>query len=91
MSWVKLTQFSVESSYVKLKIWATRLKLSWKCEQLDSISIQVQNVNSKLNLMISLSRWAVCDSTDSELHVIVSEVKVDLIVVRLNDWFDKFE
>ncbi len=51
---VKLTQFSVESSYVKLKIWATQLKSSWKCEQLNLILIQVQNVNLKLNLMISL-------------------------------------
>ena len=55
-SWVELTQFSVKSSRVKLKIWAIRLKLSRKCEQLDSISIQVQNVNSKLNSMISLNK-----------------------------------
>ncbi len=54
MSRVKLTQFSVELSHVKLKIWAIRLELSWKCEQLDSILIWVQNVNLKLNLMISL-------------------------------------
>jgi len=53
-SQVELTQFSVESSCIKLKIWAIRLELSWKCEQLDSISIWVQNVNSKLNSMISL-------------------------------------
>jgi len=58
---VELTQFSVESSRVKLKIWAIQLKLSWKCEQLDLISIWVQNVNSKLNSMISLlssSSWS---------------------------------
>ncbi len=42
-------------------------------------------------LAMLLSRRAVCDSTDSELHVIVRKIKVDLIVVRLNDWFDKFE
>ncbi len=53
-SWVELTQFSVESSRVKLKIWATQLKLSWKCEQFNSILIRVQNVNLKLNLMINL-------------------------------------
>ncbi len=53
-SQVKLTQFSVESSCIELKIWAIRLESSWKCEQLDSILIQIQNVNSKLNLMISL-------------------------------------
>ncbi len=29
---VELTQFSVESSRVELKIWATRLESSWKCE-----------------------------------------------------------
>jgi len=52
---VELTQFLVESSCIKLKIWATWLKLSWKCEQLNSILIQVQNVNLKLNLTISLS------------------------------------
>ncbi len=28
MSWVELIQFSVESSYVKLKIWATWLELN---------------------------------------------------------------
>ncbi len=56
MSWVKLTQFSVELSHVKLKIWAIWLELSWKCEQLDLILIQVQNVNLKLNLMISLTK-----------------------------------
>ncbi len=54
MSWVKLTQFLVELSHVKLKIWATQLELSWKCEQLNLILIQIQNVNSKLNLIISL-------------------------------------
>ncbi len=55
MSWVELIQFSIKLSRVKLKIWATQLKLSWKCEQFDSISVWVQNVNLKLNLMISLS------------------------------------
>ncbi len=54
MSWIKLTQFSVESSHVKLKIWATQLELSWKCKQFNLISIWVQNVNSKLDLTISL-------------------------------------
>ena len=53
-SWVELTQFSVELSCIKLKIWAIRLESSWKCEQFNSISIQVQNVNLKLNSMISL-------------------------------------
>ena len=42
-------------------------------------------------LAMLLSRWAVRDSTDSESCIIVREIKVDLIVVRLNDWFDKFE
>ena len=54
MNWVELTRFLVESSCVELKIWATQLESSWKCEQLDSILIQVQNVNLKLNSMISL-------------------------------------
>jgi len=54
MSWVELTRFLVESSRVELKIWATRLELSWKCEQLNLISIRVQNVNLKLNSTISL-------------------------------------
>ncbi len=31
-SQVELTQFSVESSHVELKIWATQLESSWKCE-----------------------------------------------------------
>ena len=54
-SQVELTQFPVESSHVKLKIWAIRLESSWKCEQFDFESSQIQNVNSKLNLMISLA------------------------------------
>ncbi len=54
MNQVELTQFLVESDCIKLKIWATWLELSWKCKQLDSILIQVQSVNLKLNLMISL-------------------------------------
>ncbi len=29
---IELTQFSVKSSRVKLKIWATQLESSWKCE-----------------------------------------------------------
>ena len=49
-----MTQFLVESSCIKLKIWAIQLKLSWKCEQLNLILIQVQNVNLKLNSIISL-------------------------------------
>ncbi len=53
-NWIELTQFSVKSSHVELKIWATQLESSWKCEQFDSILIRVQNVNSKLDLMISL-------------------------------------
>ncbi len=51
---IELTQFSVESSRIKLKIWAIRLESSWKCEQLDLISIRVQNVNLKLDSTISL-------------------------------------
>ncbi len=42
-------------------------------------------------LAMLLSRWAVHDLTDSELYVIVKKIKVDLIVVRLSDWFDKFK
>ncbi len=54
MSQVELIWFLVESSRVESKIWAIRLKLSWKCEQLNLILIQVQNVNLKLNSTISL-------------------------------------
>ncbi len=35
MNQVELTQFSVESSHVKLKICVIWLELSWKCEQFD--------------------------------------------------------
>ena len=42
-------------------------------------------------LTMLLSRWAVRDSTDSESYVIVKKIRIDLIVVRLSDWFDKFE
>ncbi len=56
MSWIKLTQFSVELSHVELKICATQLKSSWKCEQLNFKLSWIQNVNSKLDLMISLAK-----------------------------------
>jgi len=36
-------------------------------------------------LAMLLSRQAVCDSTDLELHVIVRKIRIDLIVVRLSD------
>ncbi len=52
---VELIQFPVGSSRVKLKIWATRLESSWKCEQLDFESDRIQNVNPKLDSTISLS------------------------------------
>ena len=60
MSWVKLTQFLVESSHVKLKICSIWLELSWKCEQLDFKLSRIQNVNSKFNLMISLHVLTLC-------------------------------
>ncbi len=73
MSRVELTQFSVESSHVKLKIWATWLKLSWKCKQLNLISIWVQNVNLKLDLMISLlikkRHYVLCHWKDNDISV----------------------
>ncbi len=58
-SQVELTQFSIELSYVELKICVTQLKSNWKCEQLNFESSWIQNVNSKFNLMISLniSEW----------------------------------
>ncbi len=51
---VELTQFSVGSSRVELKICSTRLESSWKCEQPDFESSRIQNVNSKLDSTISL-------------------------------------
>ncbi len=55
MSQVELTRFLVESNRVKLKICSTWLESSWKCEQLDFKSSRIQNVNSKLDLTISLN------------------------------------
>jgi len=55
-SWVELIQFSVESSCIKLKICVIWLESSWKCEQLDFESSWIQNVNSKLNSIISLDK-----------------------------------
>ncbi len=55
MNQVELTRLLVESSRVELKICSTRLELNWKCEQLDFKLSWIQNVNSKLNLMISLN------------------------------------
>jgi len=49
-----LTQFLVESSWIELKICSIQLKSSWKCEQFNFKSSWIQNVNSKLDLMISL-------------------------------------
>ena len=76
-SWIKLTQFSVESSRVELKIWAIRLKSSWKCEQFDSISIRVQNVNSKLDLTISLWRIQICSYYDWWLQSIYDHLSTE--------------
>jgi len=53
-SQVELTRFLVELSWIKLKICSTRLKSSWKCKQLNFKLSWIQNVNSKLDLMISL-------------------------------------
>ncbi len=52
---VELTQLLLESRRIELKICSIQLESSWKCEQLDSRSIQVQNVNSILNSIISLT------------------------------------
>jgi len=65
MSQVKLTQFSVKSSHVKLKICITQFKLSWKCKQLNFESSWIQNINLKLDLMISL--WTLKDKWHFEL------------------------
>ncbi len=54
MNQVKLTRFLVESSHVKLKICLIQLKSSWKCKQLNFESSWIQNVNLKLDLIISL-------------------------------------
>ncbi len=51
---VGLIQFSVGSSRIELKIWATRLESGWKCGQFDFESSWIQNVNSKLDSTISL-------------------------------------
>ena len=48
----KISIFS--SLDAKLEFLAGRVESGWKCEQLDSISIRVQNVNSKLDSTISL-------------------------------------
>ncbi len=53
---VELTQFSVKLSHVELNICIIQLELSWKCEQLDFKSSQIQNINLKLNLIISLTK-----------------------------------
>ncbi len=85
MSWVKLTQFSVELNRVKLKIWATWLESSWKCEQLNSILIWVQNINLKLNLMISLVK---CEEHENHLYFqerkyVFNSDKLRLCIIQL--------
>ncbi len=45
--WVESSWLNFQSSWVAS---------SWKCEQFNSILIRVQNVNSKLNSMISLNK-----------------------------------
>ncbi len=87
MSWIELTQFSVESSWIELKIWATQLELSWKCEQFNFELSRIQNVNLKLNLMISLLL--------ESIHSVVkdSEAKESsdmLIVEEINTFFIMF-
>ncbi len=54
---VGLTQFPVGSSRVGLEICSIRLESSWKCEQSDSSTVRVQNVNPKLDSTISLVLW----------------------------------
>ncbi len=87
---IELTQFSVESSRVELKIWAIRLESGWKCEQLDSISIRVQNVNSKLDLTISLifsiwssiSKWYIINNLAfifNILHIYFQTLKMNCV------------
>ena len=56
---VELTWFLVGSGRVGLKICSTRLESSWKCEQPDFKSSRIQNVNSKLNLTISLFEFLI--------------------------------
>ena len=51
---VGLIQFPVGSDRVELKICSIRLESSWKCEQSDFESSRIQNVNPKLDSMISL-------------------------------------
>ncbi len=85
-SWVKLTHFSVNLSRVKLKIWATQLKLNWKCEQLNSILIQVQNVNSKLNLMISL----ILSFTSNTVYTSTVEVVLNVVFMTIASSFAHF-
>ncbi len=76
-SWVELIQFSVELSWIELKICSIWLKLSWKCEQLNFESSWIQNVNLKLNLMISLFK----SFFDEFLHYAVARSRCD--------WFSK--
>ncbi len=83
MSRVELIQFSVELSHVELKIWVTQLELSWKCEQLDSISIQVQNVNLKLNLMISLNTEDFKYSLLIENDISLMHCKIKRVVYKM--------
>ncbi len=83
MSRVELIQFSVELSHVELKISVTQLELSWKCEQLDSISIQVQNVNLKLNLMISLNTEDFKYSLLIENDISLMHCKIKRVVYKM--------
>ncbi len=85
MNRVELTQFPVGSSRVELKICVTRLESSWKYEQLDFESSRIQNVNSKLDSMISLNllllwnclriSWAVYLKTKTEIWASDRRVK----------------
>ena len=85
MNRVELTQFSVESSHVKLKIWAIQLKSSWKCEQLDFESSRIQNVNSKLNLMISLRKTRLSRSIIL-INTRLNSLKKSLADAEIDTW-----
>ncbi len=81
MNWVKLTQFSVESSQVKLKICVIQLKSSWKCKQLDFKLSWIQNVNLKLNLIISLiMNWLIRCEINEEMKNFSDHLSIQTII-----------
>ncbi len=88
MNWVKLTQFSVESSCIKLKIWATQLwiELNSKCQlktQLDDQFMCMLYINCSMYAKMLLFFYVYASFNASTTALLLSHFST---VCKLNIW-----